>query len=43
MTAVQPDLDRTLSRRFAVPAEDARVTRTAAALEANGITVQLRP
>jgi hypothetical protein len=39
MTAVQPDLDRTLSRRFAVPAEDARVTRTAAALEANGITV----
>jgi L-lactate utilization protein LutC len=40
MTAVQPDLDRTLSRRFAVPAEDARVTRTAAALEANGITVR---
>ncbi len=40
MTAVQPDLDRTLSRRFAAPAEDARVTRTAAALEANGITVR---
>jgi len=40
MTAVQPDLDRTLSRRFAAPAEDARVGRTAAALEANGITVR---
>ena len=39
MTQVQPDLDRTLRRRFANPAEDARVTRTAAALEANGITV----
>jgi LUD domain len=39
LTAVQPDLDRTLSRRFAGPAEDAQVTRTAAALEANGITV----
>jgi len=39
MTEVQPDLDRTLSRRFAGPAEDARVTRTAAALEGNGIGV----
>jgi len=39
MTEVQPNLDRTLSRRFATPADDARVTRTAAALEANGITV----
>jgi LUD domain len=39
MTEVQPDLDRTLSRRFATPAEGARVTRTAAALEANGISV----
>jgi hypothetical protein len=39
MTEVQPDLGRTPSRRFAAPAEDARVTRTAAALEANGITV----
>jgi hypothetical protein len=39
MTHVQPDLDSTLSRRFATPAEDARVRRTAAALEANGITV----
>ncbi len=39
MTEVQPNLYRTLSRRFATPADDARVTRTAAALEANGITV----
>jgi hypothetical protein len=39
MTEVQPDLDRTLSRRFAAPAEDARVTRTVAALEGNGIGV----
>jgi hypothetical protein len=39
MTEVQPDLDTTLSRRFAAPAEDARVRRTAAALEANGISV----
>jgi L-lactate utilization protein LutC len=39
MTEVQPDLGRTLNRRFAAPAEDARVRRTAAALEANGITV----
>jgi hypothetical protein len=39
MTQVQPDLDKAPSRRFAVPAEDARVRRTAAALEANGITV----
>ena len=39
MTQVQPDLDSTLSRRFAAPAEEARVRRTAAALKANGITV----
>jgi hypothetical protein len=39
MTQVQPDLDNTLRRRFAAPAEEARVRRTAAALEANGITV----
>ena len=39
MIEVQPDLDSTLRRRFAVPADDARVGRTAAALEANGITV----
>jgi hypothetical protein len=43
MTEVQPDLDRTLSRRFAATAEDARATRTAAALEANGITVLRAP
>jgi hypothetical protein len=34
-----PDLDRTLRPRFAVPAEAARVRRTADALKANGITV----
>jgi hypothetical protein len=39
MIEVQPDLDNTLRRRFAVPAEEARVRRTATALEANGITV----
>ena len=39
MIEVQPDLDSTLRRRFAVPAEEARVRRTAVALEANGITV----
>ena len=38
MTQVQPDLDNTLRHRFAAPADDARVRRTAAALEANGIT-----
>jgi hypothetical protein len=43
MTDVQPDIDRALSRRFGVPAEDARVMRTAAALEANGITVLRAP
>jgi hypothetical protein len=39
MSEVQPDLDRVLSRGSSMPAEDSRVTRTAAALEANGITV----
>jgi LUD domain len=39
MIEVQTDLDSTLRRRFATPADDARVIRTAAALEANGITV----
>ena len=39
MIEVQPDLDSTLRRRYATPAEDARVRRTAVALEANGITV----
>jgi hypothetical protein len=43
MTQVQPDLDNTLRHRFAVPAEEARVGRTAAALEANGITVLRAP
>src|SRR5215218_1294024 len=39
MIEVQPDLDSTLRRRYATPAENARVTQTAAALEANGMTV----
>jgi hypothetical protein len=43
MTEAPPDLDSSLSGRFAVPAEEARVTRTAAALEANGITVLRAP
>jgi hypothetical protein len=43
MTEALPDLDSSLSGRFAVPAEEARVTRTAAALEANGITVLRAP
>jgi hypothetical protein len=34
-----PDVDRSLNSRFAALADDARVTRTAAALEANGISV----
>ena len=38
-TQVHPDLDRAISRRFATTADDERVKRTAAALEANGITV----
>jgi L-lactate utilization protein LutC len=33
------DLESSLSRRFAVVADDARVARTATALEANGISV----
>ena len=36
---LHPDVDRSLSSRFAAVAGDARVTRTAAALEANGISV----
>jgi hypothetical protein len=36
---IQSDLDRTISRRFGTVADDARVKATAAALEANGITV----
>jgi hypothetical protein len=33
-----PDLDRSLSRRWATKADDLRVKRTIAALEANGMT-----
>jgi len=36
---IQTELDRSIDRRFATPADDARVKRTAAALEANGISV----
>jgi hypothetical protein len=36
-TEVQFELDQSLQRRFGTVADDARVTRTAAALEANGI------
>jgi hypothetical protein len=36
---LHPDLDQSLSDRFAAVADDDRVTRTAAALEANGISV----
>lgn len=39
MIEVRPDLDSALVRHFATPAEDARVGRTAAALQANGFTV----
>jgi L-lactate utilization protein LutC len=35
----QADIDRSLSRRFATLADEVRVKRTAAALEANGIDV----
>jgi hypothetical protein len=38
---LQPDLERSISRRFGTLADDARVRRTAAALEANGISVHL--
>lgn len=41
MSEVQPI--RTLSREFSAPAEYVRVARTAAALEANGITVLRAP
>jgi len=36
---LQPDLDRSVSTRFATVADESRVQRTAAALEANGIHV----
>ena len=38
---LQPDLDRSISRRFGTVADDAQVKRTAAALEANGMSVLL--
>ena len=41
MNEVQPN--RTLSREFSAPAEEDRVARTAAALQANGITVLRAP
>jgi hypothetical protein len=39
ITELYPDLDRSISRRFGTLADEARVKRTAAALEANGISV----
>lgn len=38
-TELHPDLDPSISRRFATVADEARVKRTASALEANGISV----
>jgi hypothetical protein len=38
-TEVQPNLEESLKRRYGTVADDARVTRTAAALEGNGIRV----
>ncbi|MDQ1714340.1 MAG: hypothetical protein QOC60_285 [Frankiaceae bacterium] len=39
MTRAQTDIDAELRRRYALPADEARTARTAAALEANGMTV----
>jgi len=39
-TEVELDLDQSIKRRFGTVADDARVTRTTAALEANGISVR---
>jgi len=39
VTQAHPDLDRSITRRFATTADDDRVKRATAALEANGITV----
>jgi LUD domain len=39
ITELKQDLNRSLRREFATPADDARVQRTAAALEANGMEV----
>jgi len=38
IVGLEPDLDRSMSRRWATKADDVRVKRTIAALEANGIT-----
>src|SRR6266487_6327242 len=42
-TELYADLDRSIRRRFGTLADDTRVRRTAAALEANGITVLRAP
>jgi hypothetical protein len=39
ITELRPDLDRSLNRRFMTVGDEATVKRTAAALEANGISV----
>ena len=39
ITKLHPDLDRSIVRRFGTVADDTRVRRAAAALEANGISV----
>lgn len=39
ITEVRPDIDRDVQHRFGTPADAARVERTSAALEANGIRV----
>ena len=40
ITELHPDLDRSIVRRFGTVADDTRVRRAAAALEANGISVR---
>ena len=42
-SGLEPNLDKSLSRRFGTVADEASVRRTAAALEANGITVLRAP
>ena len=39
ISELKPDLDPSITRRFGTVADDARVKRTTAALEANGMTV----
>jgi hypothetical protein len=43
ITELQPDLDWSISRRFGTVADESRVKRTTAALEANGISVLRAP